>query len=122
MFDFSNYSTKSKCYDNSNKLLIGKFKDETGGVAVEECIGLKPKMQKNARGVNKNVFTTISYNEYKDVLLNNTFIRHSRNGIQSKCHRTGTYEINKISLPCFDDKTYIQSNGYDVISSWLLDL
>ena len=35
------------------------------------------------------------------------------NRIQSKNHRIGTYEINKISLPCFDDKIYIQSNGYD---------
>ena len=25
MFDFSNYSTKSKCYANSNKLVIGKM-------------------------------------------------------------------------------------------------
>ena len=23
----------------------------------------------------------------------------------------GSYEINKISLPCVDDKTYIQNNG-----------
>ena len=28
-------------------------------------------------------------------------------------HKIGTYEINKISLPCFDDKIYIQNNGYD---------
>ena len=28
IFDFSNYSTKSKYYDNSNKLVIGKVKDE----------------------------------------------------------------------------------------------
>ena len=27
MFDFSNYSTKSKYYDNSNKLVVGKMKD-----------------------------------------------------------------------------------------------
>ena len=44
MFDFSNYSTKSKYYDNSNKLVIGKMKDETGGVASKEFVGLKPKM------------------------------------------------------------------------------
>ena len=25
MFDFSNYSTKSKYYDNSNKLVVGKM-------------------------------------------------------------------------------------------------
>ena len=32
MFDFSNYSTKSKYYDDSNKLVVGKMKHETGGV------------------------------------------------------------------------------------------
>ena len=25
----------------------------------------------------------------------------------------GTYEINKISLPCFDDKIFVQNNGWD---------
>ena len=35
MFDFSNYSTKSKYYDNSNKLVVRKMKDETIGVAIE---------------------------------------------------------------------------------------
>ena len=35
------------------------------------------------------------------------------NRIQSKDHRTGTYEINKILLPCLDDKIYVQNNGYD---------
>ena len=27
MFDFSNYSTKSKYYDNSNNLVVGKIKN-----------------------------------------------------------------------------------------------
>ena len=44
MFDFSNYLTKSKYYDNSNKLVIGKIKDEIRGVAIEEFVGLKPKL------------------------------------------------------------------------------
>ena len=44
MFDFSNYSTKSKYYDDLNKLVIGKTKEETGGAAIEEFVGLKPKM------------------------------------------------------------------------------
>ena len=25
----------------------------------------------------------------------------------------GTYEIKKITLPCFDYKIYIENNGYD---------
>ena len=33
--------------------------------------------------------------------------------IQNKDHRIETYEINKISLPCFDDKIYVKNNGYD---------
>ena len=44
MFVFSNHSTKSKYYDNSNKLVIGKIKDETGGVSIEEFVGLKSRM------------------------------------------------------------------------------
>ena len=80
MLDFSNYSIKSKYYDDSNKLVVSKMKDETADVAIEEFFGLKPKMysilvddsneHKKAKGVNKNVVATISHNEYKDVLLN----------------------------------------------------
>ena len=122
MFDFSNYLTKSKYYHNSNKLVIGKMKDETGGVVIEEFVGFKPKMysffvddteHKKGKGVNKNVVATIGHNEYKDVLLKNKCLRHSMNRIQSKDHRIGTYEIIKISLSGFDDKICIQNNGYD---------
>ena len=35
------------------------------------------------------------------------------NRLQSKTHRIGTYEINKISLSWFSDKIYILNNGYD---------
>ena len=44
MFDFSNYSSKSKYYDNLNKVVVGKMKDKTAGVAIEELVGLKPKI------------------------------------------------------------------------------
>ena len=121
MFDCSNYSTKSKYYDDSNKLVMGKMKDETRGFAIEEFVGLKPKMHsfwvdnsehKKTEGANKNV-TTISHDEHKDVLWNNKCIRHSMNRIQSKDHRIETYQIKKISSPCFDDKIYIHNNGYN---------
>ena len=44
IFDFSNYLTKWKYYDDSNKWFIGKMNDETGDVAIEEFVGLKAKM------------------------------------------------------------------------------
>ena len=43
MFDFSNYSAKSKYYDDSNKLVVGQMKDETTGVAIEKFVALKPR-------------------------------------------------------------------------------
>ena len=62
--------------------------------------------------MNRNVVTTISHNKYKDVLLNNKCLGHSINKIQSKDHKLGTYEINKTSLCCFNDKIFIQNNGF----------
>ena len=35
------------------------------------------------------------------------------NRIQSKDHKIGTYEVNKIYLSYFDDKVYIHNNGYN---------
>ena len=68
---------------------------------------------KKAKGVSKNVVATISHIECKDALLNKKCSRHSINRIQSENRRIGTYEINKMSLSCFDDKIYILNNGYD---------
>ena len=38
------------------------------------------------------------------------------NRIQSKDHRVGTCEINKISLSWFDDKIHILNSSYDGIA------
>ena len=54
-----------------------------------------------AIGVNRNVVATIIHSEYKDVLLNNKCLRHSMNRVQSKDHRIGIYEINKILFALF---------------------
>ena len=44
MFDVSNYSKNSIFYDDTNKKVIGKMKDEYGGVIIDQFIGLKSKM------------------------------------------------------------------------------
>ena len=132
MFDFSDYSTKSKDYDISNKLVIGKIKDETSGVAIKEFVGLEPKIDsfwvdnsehKRTKDANRNVVSTIIHSEYKYVLLNNECIRHSINRIQSKYHRIGTYVVNEISLSCLDEKKNIYPRQWiKWISSWLAQL
>ena len=44
LFDFSNYPKDSTFFDEINKKVIGKMKDELGGVIVDEFAGLKSKM------------------------------------------------------------------------------
>ena len=59
---------------------------------------------KKAKGVHRNAAATISHNQYKSLSSNKKRLRHSMNKIQSKDYKIGTYEVRKISLPCFDDK------------------
>ena len=123
IFDFSNYSAELKYYDDSNKFVVAKMKDETVGVAIKEFAGSKPKIysilvddsseHKKGKGVNKHVVATISHGQYKKLLLNTKYLKQAMNTIQSKHHRIRAHKINKTSLSCFDDKTYIRKNGYD---------
>ena len=117
LFDFSNYSKDSTFYDDTNKNVIGKMKDEYGGAIIDQFIGLKSKMysikkidgseSSTAKGVN----IATEFNEFKDVLFNKKIIRHKMKRIQAKKHKIGTYEINKISLSCFDDKMKVLDDG-----------
>ena len=55
LFDFSNYSKDSKFFDETNKKVIGKMKDEVGGIIVNEFVGLKSKMYSMKKLMVKNV-------------------------------------------------------------------
>ena len=43
-------------------------------------------------------------------------------GIQSKLHRIGTYNVFKISFSCFDDKRYILDNGINIFAYFHKDV
>ena len=45
------------------------------------------------------------------VFFNKNLIRHKMKRIQSKLHRIRSYDVCKISLSCFDDKTYVLDDG-----------
>ena len=42
--------------------------------------------------------------------------------IQSKKYKIGTYDVNKISLSCFDDKWYILNDGITTLAYFRKDL
>ena len=121
-FDNSDYPESSPYFNKSNKKVIGKFKDEAAGVPVCEFIGLRSKMYsymkdndkggKTAKGIKKNIIKkNITHENYKNVLFNNEQMHHTMKTIRSNLHQLGSYELNKVSLSCFDDKRYIHSNG-----------
>ena len=117
LFDFSNYSKGSKYFDETNKKVIDKMKDDFGGVIVNEFVGLKSKMCsiKKNDGKEYNTAKGLSianeFDKFKDVLFNEKIIRHKMKRIESKKHKVGTYEIEKISLSCFDAKKYVSDDG-----------
>ena len=49
----------------------------------------------------------IKHEDFKNVSLNKKQIRYKTKTIRSQNRKLGSYEINKISLSCFDDKRYI---------------
>ena len=117
LFDFSNYSKDSKFFGETNKNVIGKMKDEFGEVIVTEFAGLKSTMysMKKTDGKECNIAKGVSmateFDKLKDVLFIEEITRHKMIRIQSKKHKLGTYEIDKISLSCFGDKRYVLDDG-----------
>ena len=99
LFDFSDYSKESKFYDNSNKKVIGKMKNEISGKVISEFVGLKSKMYSlvtvddeekvRATGINKK----LRHDEFYDVLFDKKVVRHNMKRIQAKKPRLGTYDI-----------------------------
>ena len=125
-FDNSDYPESSQYFSKANKKVIGKFKDEAAGMPIKEFIGLRSKMysykkedkvEKTAKGIKKNIIKgNIKHEDYKKVLFENEQMQHTMKTIRSERHELGSYEINKISLSCFDDKRYISENGINSLS------
>ena len=93
------------------------MKDEFGGVIIDEFVGLMSKMfsMKKIDGKEyntaKGVSITTEFKKFKDVLFNESIIRHKMKRIQSKKYKLGTYEIDKISLSCFDVERFVLDGG-----------
>jgi hypothetical protein len=121
-FDNSDYDKNSPFYYADNKKVMGKMKDEAGGVPLTEFIGLRSKMYsyvgdkdktgKTAKGVKKYVIKKyIIHYDYRRTLEEGIQMKHSMNTIRSIAHDVGTYSLNKVSLSAFDDKRFLAKDG-----------
>ena len=122
LFDFSNYPKDLNFFDETNKKVIGKMKYEFSAVIVIEFVGLKSKMHSMKKidgkecNTGKGVNIATEFDKFKDILFNEKNIRHKMKRIQSRKHKLGTYEINKTSLSCFDDKRCVLDDGIHTLT------
>ena len=116
--DFSGYDPKHKCYDKTNKKVLGKFKDEADGKIITNFIALKPKSycfkihngekeEKKSKGIVKHkVKKELTYNSYDDTLKNNNCDTVTFNSIRSKAHQIYSIQQTKQSLSAYENKRY----------------
>ena len=89
------------------------MKDEYGRVLIIKLVGLKSKLYaiidegNNEKCTIKGHDAFIQFNESENTLFQKKILRHKMRGVKYKYHNLGTYESNKTSLSCFDDKRYI---------------
>jgi hypothetical protein len=122
-FDLSD-SLKPDLKDNTNKKVLGKFKDEMNSLLIKEFISLNPKVysiehqeysketketywknKKTLKGVSKAVVKNdIQHKDYVDVISTDEVLIKEVVSLRSFEHQIYTYKAPKIALSSFYDK------------------
>ena len=68
------------------------------------------------------IATKIESNEFKNTLFNKKRIKRKVRIIESRKHKLGTYETDKMSLSCFDDKRFVLDGGFHTLAYFHKDL
>lgn len=131
LFDQSGYLGEGfRSVENSNKKVIGKFKDETDGVPIVEFCGLRSKMysilletqkeKKTGKGIKKSALREkIAHADYKRCLLGSKKDQRqlvSFNNMRSVNHEIFSYNFTKLGLSCSNDKQYLLEDGITSLS------
>ena len=104
-----------------NKKVIGMMKDECSGEVMVGFVGLRAKLyatkmdtgveSKKCKGINKTVTKNdIAFEDYKNVLFNQTKEMRKMNVIRSYKHEIYTETVNKTALSGDDDKRIVSSD------------
>ena len=131
LFDQSDYKLDGyRSQDNSNKKVIGKFKDETEGIPIKEFVGLRSKMysilldngkeKKTGKGIKKSALKRdVQHENYKTCLFGSVEQQRqlvSFNGLRSINHEIGLFRFTKVGLSCSNDKQYLMNDGVKSLS------
>ncbi|XP_028417042.1 uncharacterized protein LOC114541307 [Dendronephthya gigantea] len=130
LFDTSEYARDHPLHSLTNKKVLGKMKDETHGIPIQEFVGLRPKMysilytendkqveKKTAKGIKKSVTKRkLRHINYKECLFDKKRTMASMNQIRSERHEIYSIKLNKIGLSPYDDKRYIIKDGVNTLA------
>ena len=121
-FDFSDYPKNHPNYNDCNKKVLGKFKDELNGDLLQEVVSLMSKLYayksiegdmqtktvKKAKGI-KTLYLKkkLQFEHYKECLFRNTVHTATFNTIRSFNHQLYSITESKKALSCNDDKRHI---------------
>ena len=105
-----------------NAGVVGKFKDEEPHDIITEFVGLRSKCyayktlvgseQKKNKGIKKAVIRKhISFDYYKDCVLNGSVKHVTQNTIRSRAHNLFTESLHKKALCPDDDKRVVLEDG-----------
>lgn len=126
MFDTSNFDKAHPLYSTNNCKVLGKMKDECGGVPIESFVGLKPKMysfmygkgqKQTAKGVKKCVIEKqLKHEAYVQFLFERCTMRNQMNMIRSYNHQLYSITMTKTTLNPYDDKRYVLGSGIHTLA------
>ena len=127
-FDTSDYpEDNTQLLPRVNPKKVGLFKDECNSAILEEFLGLKSKLyclkifgekevQKKAKGVKTHVVKNkITYDDYKNCLLNKTIKKVEQNTFKSRLHVVHTEKQEKVGLSPHDDKRHLMPDTTDTL-------
>ena len=125
-FDFSNYANDHPLHSGTNKMVVGKMKDEAAGKIITEFVGLRPKMYSYLKLEDSEARPEPTYKEEKRVkgvqrcaaerLQHANFLAQLRDPVENyicvrrigqQHHWLYTLEGDKRALCAFDDKRYL---------------
>ena len=124
-FDTSDYPTSHFLHSNTNKKVLGKMKDETAGIPIEEFVGLRPKMysllyrgeeKKTAKGIGRTHIRKMRHMDYKKALFDRVKSIATVNHIRSYAHDIYSERVTKVALSPFDDKRYVLNDGISTLA------
>lgn len=127
-YDTSGYDEDHFLYSSKNAKVLGYMKDECGGKAAIEFVGLRSKMysllvdedkpsKRTAKGIKRRfVDKHVRHDMYKNTLINRTSTSSEFLNFRTRSHKIETVKFNKICLAAYDDKRYVLADGISTLA------